>query len=692
MARLYATYSSKGGAGKTFAAVNLATGLHEETKSAVLLLDCNVPVSNDVRAALNTEDVRYIDNLLPMANTIHSNVLASYATNHSSGIGLLGLISGESQTAPDTKENAELLQILLKKISQRYRFIVADLGLPLGPLAQSIMDLADGVILLTESDPVSLRSTTEDLELLQQRNYAHTLMHVALNMRNGHDSITPEWIESHMGVSLSAVIPKNTQLPYPFLESDRKASLKSPIRKSLEELILHLLQKPPSELLNSEEFSIESSTSTTTPSDDELDIVKLNIHRKVLALPDLKRLDTEVQDNPEKFRELEIIVRNRIIEILDQDTDIRQREIRDRIVLEVLQEVLKLGPLEDLLDDPSVTEIMVNRWDEIYVERKGKLTKTAQKFLSESQLRCIIERIVAPLGRRIDLSSPMVDARLADGSRVNAIIPPLALKGGTLTIRKFSEAVLKIDELITYGSLNQQIADFLNAAVVSKLNVIVSGGTSSGKTTLLNTLSSFIPADQRIITVEDSAELRLVQPHIVTLEARPPNIEGKGEITIRDLVRNALRMRPDRIVVGECRSGETLDMLQAMNTGHDGSMTTIHANSSHEALTRIETLVMFTGLELPSRAIREQIAGAVNLLIQVARLKDGSRRLLQISEVTGIVDGVVTAEDIFVFEHSSIDEDGRIHGSFVSTGYVPKCLDKFENAGVAIPREMFWSS
>jgi len=304
----------------------------------------------------------------------------------------------------------------------------------------------------------------------------------------------------------------------------------------------------------------------------------------------------------------------------------------------------------------------------------------------------VIERIVAPLGRKIDTSTPMVDARLRDGSRVNAIIPPLAIDGAVLTIRKFPKRRLGVEDLFRFETLSRQMAEFIQAAVSARLNVLISGGTGSGKTTLLNILSGFIPTGERIITVEDSAELQLQQPHVITLEARPPNIEGAGEVTIRDLVRNCLRMRPDRIVVGECRGPEALDMLQAMNTGHDGSLTTIHANSAREAVGRLETLVMFAGFELPSRAIKEQIAAAIDLVVQIKRFKDGSRHVVQVAEITGMEGDVVTMGDVFEFREAGVTADGRVKGAFVSTGYVPRCLKRFEERGISLPREIFWTA
>ena len=360
------------------------------------------------------------------------------------------------------------------------------------------------------------------------------------------------------------------------------------------------------------------------------------------------------------------------------------------IVKSVQNEITGLGPLEELISDSTVSEIMVNGPNQVYVERKGKLVLSDVKFQDEEHVRRIIDRIVTPLGRRIDDSNPMVDARLKDGSRVNAIIPPLALCGSTITIRKFSDTPLTIENLMGFGSLSPEMAGFLEACVRGKLNILVSGGTGSGKTTLLNVLSAFIPHDERIVTIEDAAELKLMQDHVVSLESRPANLEGTGAITIRDLVKNALRMRPDRIVVGEVRGGETLDMLQAMNTGHDGSLTTAHANSARDALARIETMVMMSGMELPVTAIRQQCAGALDLIVQQARLRDGSRKITSICEITGMEGDIITTQEIFRYVVDGLDSNNKFTGHFESTGVVPQCCDKIKSNGVEINNSWFF--
>ena len=355
---------------------------------------------------------------------------------------------------------------------------------------------------------------------------------------------------------------------------------------------------------------------------------------------------------------------------------------------QIVAEILGLGPLEPLLADESITEIMVNGPKKLFVERNGRLQRVNVTFESDEHLMRIIERIVAPLGRRIDESSPTVDARLKDGSRVNAVIPPISLYGPILTIRKFFKKPLTVEDLIRFGTITEESIEFLRASVIAAINAVVSGGTGTGKTTFLNILSSYIPAEERIITIENAAELRLRQEHVVTLESRPPNVEGKGEITIRDLVINSLRMRPDRIVVGECRGGEALDMLQAMNTGHEGSMTTLHANNTRDALSRLETMVLMSGMELPHRAIREQVAAAIDMIVQLERMRDGSRRVVSITEVQGMEGDVITTADIFKFEQTGF-ENNRVIGRLRPTGIRPKFMDRIEQAGIHLPPSIF---
>jgi pilus assembly protein CpaF len=386
---------------------------------------------------------------------------------------------------------------------------------------------------------------------------------------------------------------------------------------------------------------------------------------------------------------LQAQIRRIVEELLAEEETPLNRQEREQLIVEVQHETFGLGPLEPLMQDRTVSDILVNGPAEIYVERRGKLERARAAFRDSAHLMQIIDRIVSGVGRRVDESSPMVDARLPDGSRVNAIIPPLALDGPVLSIRRFAADPYKMSNLVEFGTLTPAFAEFLEAAVRARLNILVSGGTGAGKTTLLNVLSNAIPSTERIITVEDSAELQLQQEHVVRLETRPANVEGIGAVTPRDLVRNALRMRPDRIVIGEVRGGEVLDMLQAMNTGHDGSLSTVHANSARDALSRIETMVLMSGLSLPMRALRDYIASALDIVVHVGRLSDGTRKLMRVCEITGMEEDVVTTQDIFLFEQEGLDEDGQVLGAHRATGIRPKCTDRLLRTGIKLGPEMF---
>lgn len=413
------------------------------------------------------------------------------------------------------------------------------------------------------------------------------------------------------------------------------------------------------------------------PSDKQQELKNL-LHKQILSELKEDNLDEIIQ-------KLDAMA----LEIIKEDESFRGTVDRKKVVDELINDLTGFGPINPLLVDDEVTEIMVNGPYQVYCERNGKLELTNIQFRDEEHVMNVIEKIVAPIGRRIDESSPMVDARLPDGSRVNAIIPPLSLNGPTITIRKFSKDPFQIEDLIRFGTLTEEVALFLEACVKARLNIFVSGGTGSGKTTTLNVLSNFIPDDERIVTIEDAAELQLHQNHVVSLESRPPNIEGKGAVTIRDLVRNSLRMRPDRIVIGEVRGAEALDMLQAMNTGHDGSLATGHSNSPRDMIARLETMVLLAGVELPVKAIREQIAGAIDLIIHQARLKDGSRKIVHITEVQGMEGDVIVLQDIFIFKQQGVDFDGKVKGRLVPTGVRPKFYERLEQSGITIPPSVF---
>ena len=418
---------------------------------------------------------------------------------------------------------------------------------------------------------------------------------------------------------------------------------------------------------------------------DRIGDIRTRIQERLVEVLGPRLYDASMSDT-----ELEGLVHQRLRELLDEEESGMSAQEKLLIVRQIGDSVLGLGPLEAFVRDPEVTEVMVNRWDSIYVERAGKIYWSGAKFHDDAQLRRTIDMIVAKVGRRVDESSPYVDARLPDGSRVNAIVPPLAIDGACLTIRKFSTDPYQAEDLVTFGTLTRSVVELLDACVRGRMNILVSGGTGAGKTTTLNVLSSFLPDDERIITIEDSAELRLQQPHVVRLEYRPPNIEGRGEVTIRDLVRNALRMRPDRIVVGEVRGAEALDMLQAMNTGHDGSISTIHSNAPRDALSRLETMSLMAGMDLGIRAVREQISSALNLIIHQTRMKDGVRRLTHITEIVGMEGDIISLQDLFLFDYSAgIDDEGRFRGQLRATGLRPRFMERLAEHGIAVGAEIF---
>jgi pilus assembly protein CpaF len=429
------------------------------------------------------------------------------------------------------------------------------------------------------------------------------------------------------------------------------------------------------------EMRLKRAPASTSPTRDAYLDLKTRVQNKLLAEMD-PTMDVSKTD------EVRATIEGLYDSVLAEENIILSRVERQRLFEQIVAEILGFGPIEPFLADETITEVMVNGPKNIYIERGGKIVRTTAQFESNDHVMRIIDRIVAPLGRRIDEAQPYVDARLPDGSRVNAVIPPISLVGPTITIRKFFKIPLTVEQIIANGTITPEAVEFLKACVVSRLNMLVSGGTGSGKTTLLNILSGFIPEDERIVTIENAAELQLRQEHVVTLESRPPNIEGRGEVTIRDLVINSLRMRPERIIVGECRGSEALDMLQAMNTGHDGSLTTLHANSPRDALARMETMVLMAGMELPHRAIREQISSAIDVIVQQERMRDGSRRVVSISEVQGMEGDVITMSEIFNFEKTGI-ENGKIIGRLLPTGLRPKFTERIEASGIRLPPNIF---
>jgi septum site-determining protein MinD len=692
-------YSPKGGTGKTLLSVNVAVSLLRESRGSVALVEIAYPIPGDAALYLGVDRPKAVSDVAPLLSRLQPALLRGYLTHHGSGIAVVPAVSDPLQSKLTSP--AKIAEFV-KLAARAYDFVVLDVSAPLAASEIDFFDLSSLIALVLTPEVSSLTQVQRSIDYLQSFHHSRERMRLILNRYTRKMPFSFDTIEESVGLPVSLCLSDDPELMRSSLASATPfvtGSPRHPISKALDKFSAELVAGveggtlplaggtlPPRASLR----NVACHPTLALVGDEEARDIKMRVHRRLVEEIDLKKADLHLAKDPARAAELRSKAELKIVSLLDEEApNLHGREQRKRLVQEILDEALGLGPLEALLRDEQVTEIMVNGVDQIYVERGGKITLTPMKFLTNEQLRGVIERIVTPLGRRIDEKSPMVDARLADGSRVNAIIPPLALNGACLTIRKFSSTPLEVEDLIGFGSFTPQMRHLFQAAVLARQNIVISGGTGSGKTTLLNVLSSFIPSDDRIVTIEDSAELRLPQMHVARLESRPPNIEGEGAITIRDLVRNSLRMRPDRIVIGECRSGEALDMLQAMNTGHDGSLTTIHANSPRDALARLETMSLMAGLDLPAKAIRNQIASAVDLVIQQSRAPDGSRRVTHVSEVTGMEGEVFTMSDIFLFKQTGTSPQGRVQGQFVPTGVIPKFIESLRERGILVPREIF---
>jgi len=661
--RIVSIVSAKGGSGATFVSSNLSVALAAAGKTVLLDLE-----ENSSSLILNLEFDKTTENLL--ASNLSPAAFSGLLPVHSSGLYCAVLDSGE----------AENLRVLADMLLSGFQNVIFDAGMMLKN-SDYLLQQSSAIFLVVNPDVVSLRAAEKTLEKLASFHLDFEKMYIVLNKTAMPEGINEASVEKILGRKVIISIPFDSSVTactnkgQPLILSEPGAAAALALKK---------LSKAVMDFKLAEVKRVLDETANI----DEA--VKARVHACLLKELANMKLEPENFIDSRKNAELKAKVLS-ILETIFAGTvtEIRSKEKREYLIKEILQEALGLGPLEDLLADPEITEIMVNGKDRVYVEKKGRLTLSGKKFVSNLQLLGCIERIVAPIGRRIDESSPMVDARLLDGSRVNAVIPPLALKGPALTIRKFSKERLVTEDLIRYGSLTRKAADFLKACVLAKKNIVISGGTGSGKTTLLNIISSFIPGDERIITIEDSAELNLPQEHVITLEARPANIEGRGAVTIRDLVKNTLRMRPDRIVVGECRGGEALDMLQAMNTGHDGSLTTLHSNSPRDTLARLETLVLMSGMELPLKAIREQIASAVDIIVHQERFKDGTRKITQITEIAGMEGDIITTQNIFEFKQAVNNMNNSVYGSLSPSGMLPCFIEELLLADITFDRNMF---
>ncbi len=722
MAQSYviAIVGGKGGVGKSTFAVNYAIATAIDTKAKVAVVDLDPKACGDISMLMGIRPKRTLLELGQHEGKIDANGILNYLAVHPSGVGFIPSVLDPDQLATLDPSHVDKA---LKHLMTVFNFIIVDLGSDLDGPGVKVLENSSMIYVVTQPEILVLHHTRRVVEKIQNMLFPSEMIKVIVNRFSPSKGITAQMIQNNLKKPTLAVIPEdeNTTVismakAQPFVMTAKNAEITKSyfmlVRTIQQQQILEklaVLKKPSDAMskLSANRAATKASGGANegkAPSQvvfdranmkdekptDEWSALKLRIHKQLIETMDLKKVDTETGNDSKKKAVLREKTKTVVVELLDKEVHpFRSREEIQKIVKEILDEALELGPIQDLLQDDSVSEIMVNRRDQIYIERGGKLVLSSVNFSGTQQLLSVIERIVSQVGRRIDEKTPYVDARLMDGSRVHAIIPPLAIQGPMLTIRKFSKHKITYKDLVKFGSMTEEMADFLRCCIEARLNVIISGGTGSGKTTLLNVMGSFIPSGERIVTIEDSAELQLPQEHWGRLETRPANMEGKGEVTIRDLVKNTLRMRPDRIIVGECRSGEALDMLQAMNTGHDGSMTTVHSNTPRDCIARLETLVMMAGMDLPAKAIREQIASAVNLVVQQTRMSDGSRKVTSITEVVGMQGEVVTLQEIFGYKKSGMDKNRKVLGKFVATGFIPKFIDELEQQGIKIPRGIF---
>jgi len=678
MSNIFLVVGSKGGSGATTICVDLA-------KAAAKLGAATTVIDADLSGRRSLADL--------LEGTHVLDAQRSRSVYSIARIGNLNVIELLERYDNVFALKTSDLEPVAEKLAASEGIVFADMPRPFGDKLRPFVEKASRVILVVEPNMLGVAAGLRQIGDLARFGIPPQRVWILVNLRSGRAEISVRELERTLGASVLSEIPKRHDRGFArAIDSLAKRLLEVPheepfrnLRGSMFSNATTETQVPVAAVASVGERT--AAAGTAKPQEQEgRRTTSLRTKLKLEISTEIgKRVDvvaaSRAHTDGEKFSELREQIGHVIGQLLSERSDISLQE-RAELQQELIDEQLGLGPLEDLMRDESVSEIMVNGPDHVYVERGGKITLSDRVFKDERHLRTVIERIVAPLGRRIDESSPMVDARLADGSRVNAIIEPLALNGSTITIRRFSKKRLLMDDLVRFNSVPAEAVGLLRAMVESRLNIVVSGGTGSGKTTFLNILSNFIPNDDRILTIEDAAELSLAQEHVVRLESRPANVEGKGAVTIRDLVKNSLRMRPDRIVVGECRGGEALDMLQAMNTGHDGSLTTLHANTPRDALARLETLVLMAGFDLPIRAIREQIASAVDAVVQIERLRDGSRKCVSITEIVGMEGDIVTMQELVRYNQEGLDAAGKVAGHFQFTGVQPHHSTRFEETGV----------
>jgi pilus assembly protein CpaF len=692
------------GVGKTTLAANVAAHYARLRRQPVMLIDTDPLCQGSLAQVSGTQTPLSVMALLEqLANQqVAVSMLRGRIPTNRFNVGGLSLAASPKDAARLTPEH---WKFFLESFSQVYDLVI-DMEMS-HALKIETLDLADLVVWTFLPNALSLKATVQHLDALQKQNVAFGKFNFTVNQTGTPNSLTAPMINASLGryqKMIGVELPTESEvirllnMGQPAILEKTSGGYVSGLARIIEKLPKTQRDASP---VNGNGRMNGGAAGTATLANRVVDslaaerlkawnAVKQKLHRELVEELNIRRIDLDTKGDPVRERQLRTNVESTVNALIAKEKDATQtREDRERLVKELVDEALGLGPLEELLSDPAITEIMVNRFDQVYIERKGKITLTDKRFIDNNHVVQVIRRIISPLGRRIDESVPMVDARLKDGSRVNAIIPPLAVQGPSITIRRFPERALNSEDLVRTNSIMPAMVDFLKACVNIKKNIVISGGTGTGKTTILNMLSGFIPNDERIVTVEDTAELRMQQEHVVRLEARPANIEGQGAVTIRELVKNCLRMRPDRIVVGECRGGEALDMLQAMNTGHDGSLTTIHANTPRDCFTRLETLCLMAGMDLPVWALREQIRSAVHVVVQLSRLQDGTRKVVAITEVIGRTDEGIQTQDLFRFVQDRVDDQGMVVGHYETCGNLPKFLPELQAKGQGLNAALF---